>query len=163
MVNTALEIQTVEDLIRFCPGEITIGNTKYVVLTGYEGAGGCFWCGAELKGKLKRYCYGHMKEYYNRFNWGYASWEAKERANWMCENCGRKTGSLEVHHIIPLLGEPRFFSAYNLAWNLIAFCHECHLLIHVVMREALRRAIPDVFELARARGQVVMDFSILAK
>jgi hypothetical protein len=157
MVETALEIETVDDLLRFCPAEITIGHTKYFVLTGFEGTGRCFWCGSVLKGKLLRYCYGHMTEYYNHFNWGYASFEAKKRADGLCQNCGLKSINLEVHHIIPLNGETRFFSAFNLPWNLIALCHDCHMEIHRAMRPPKTSKVIDIFELARARGQQVFE------
>lgn len=167
MVESALDIVTVEELERFDLGMVLVGHTSYTVLTSYEGPERrCFWCGGELKGGLKRYCYGHMTEYYNHFNWGYAKDWCIERYEHRCANCGMhqhdipgvgyylKSG-MEVHHIIPVNGESRYFSAYNLPWNLIALCHECHLDIHAAMR--IKKPPPDIFDLAFARGQAVME------
>ncbi len=131
--NSALEIESGMELERFDLGEIVIQHTRYIVLTGYESSDRrCWWCGEELKGKQKHYHYGHMKEYYNHFNWNYAKVRAIKRAEYKCENCGTKEKmiggrgelriSLEVHHIVPLKGQDRFFSAYNLPWNLIVLC-----------------------------------------
>ena len=164
----ALDLTCGAELERFCPCEITINHTTYTVLTGYEGQERrCFWCGGELRGKLKRYCRGHMKLYYNAFNWGYAAYEARRRADHRCENCGQAEvrvrdgrAKLEVHHIVPLRGEPRFFSAGNLPWNLIVLCRDkCHKEIHAIMREASRPlvvALSTRFDLAVAAGQGVL-------
>ena len=133
-----------QELELFEPRYIVVDSIRYAILTGNENNDHrCFWCGEELKGKLRRYCYGHMTEYYNHFNWNYASFEAKKRANYCCENCGRAEGTrnigmnylitdIEVHHIIPLVGE-RFFSVYNLLWNLIVLCYNCHREVHAIM------------------------------
>lgn len=166
--KSALNIKTGDQLLRFDLGSEVIGNTTYTVLTGWETEKGiCFWCGEKLKGKAKRYCYSHMAEYYNHFNWGYASYEAKKRVGWKCENCGKVEGDrqggwntlitdLEVHHIIPINGKSRFFSAFNLPWNLIALCHECHMALHAIMREKNRKPIPTNWGLAKQRGQLLM-------
>lgn len=66
--------------------------------------------------------------------------------------------NLQVHHIVPLNGQGRYYSAYNLPWNLIVFCTTCHLLIAAVMRgaAAVRRfdeQRQDVFRLAASAGQ----------
>ncbi len=161
---TALDLTCGAELERFCPTEVVRGHSTYTVLTGYETEPGlCFWCGGELRGKLKHYCYGHMTAYYNHFNWGYASYEARKRAGHRCENCGQVEvrsrdgrAKLEVHHIVPLRGEPRFFSAHNLPFNLVVFCHDCHLEIHAIMREASRPAAITSWEEAEKRGQILM-------
>lgn len=144
----ALDIQSGQELERFDLGTVKVGGVDYQLLTGYEGNEErlCYWCGKKLTGKLKRYCYGCMTEYYNHFNWEYASFEAKKRADYQCENCGVKdpwqsSTKLEVHHIVPLKGG-RFFSAYNLPWNLVVLCHKCHLEIHGIMREVRITADP---------------------
>jgi len=169
VTESALDIVTAEELVRFDLGTVLINHTTYTVLTGYEGTGLCFWCGGELSGKLKRYCYGHMKEYYRHFDWGYAKQWCIERYDHRCANCGileddiprvgvggyYTRSGMEVHHIIPVNGESRQFTAYNLPWNLMALCHDCHLAIHVAMR--VRKLPPDIFELALARGQAVME------
>ncbi len=167
MVDSALDIVSAEELVRFDLGTVEINHTTYTVLTGYEGTERrCFWCGGELTGKLKRYCYGHMKLYYQHFEWGSARAWCCERQKGICANCGWTPVdygdgsdiyyhySLEVHHIIPLEGAPRYFSAYNLPWNLIGFCHECHLEV----RDAMKEQPPDIFDLAFAQGQAVMEF-----
>lgn len=130
-----------------------IAHTEYSILTGFEGTGRCFWCGGELKGKLKRYCYGHMTEYYQHFEWGSASRWALKRAGQRCENCGDNY-KMEVHHIVPLKGKKRYFTAFNLPWNLIAFCHSCHQTVHAIMRG--KTAPLDSWEKARSQGQAVM-------
>lgn len=177
MVESALEIETVEELEKFDLGTVWISHTKYNVLTGYEGTGRCFWCGGELKGsKLKRYCRGHMKEYYRHFDWQSASRWAIERADHRCENCGVKEKpiewgfnsyriNLEVHHIVPLKGNSRQFSAYNLPWNLIVLCHACHQEVHAAMRPPKLRPKKDIFdswEEAKKVGQGVMELEIRA-
>ena len=133
----ALDLTCGAELERFDMGRVVKNNQEYVVLTGFEILPHrCFWCGGELKGKLRRYCYGHMKEYYRNFEWESASSWAQDRAGHRCENCGidSKVGNLEVHHIVPLKGTRRYFSAYNLPFNLIVLCHACHLAIHSAMR-----------------------------
>jgi hypothetical protein len=161
----ALQIESGMELERFDLGTVIIKGIEFVVLTGYEGSGGCMWCGTPLKGKHK-YCYGHMTLYYNNFNWGYASFEAKKRAGHKCENCGVSEHNishygqfnmtnLEVHHIVPLKGEPRFFSAFNLPWNLIYLCHTCHLEVHKAMRPP-PKSPPTTYEQMIARGQYVL-------
>ncbi len=173
MVESALDIVTAEELVRFDLGTVLINRRSYTVLTGYEGVvRQCFWCGGELAGRLKRYCRGHMKEYYNHFDWGYAKDWCVERYEHKCANCGIAQGDIplvgsyevrsgmEVHHIIPLDGGSRQFTPYNLPWNLIALCHTCHLEVHVAMREEVVKKIKaaaDPFELANTRGQAVME------
>ncbi len=173
MVESALDIVTAEELVRFDLGTVVINRRTYTVLTGYEGTERkCFWCGESLTGsKLKRYCRGHMKLYYNHFDWGYAKDWCIERYEHRCANCGMAEedipqvgtyyfrSGMEVHHIIPVNGESRQFTAYNLPWNLIPFCHKCHLLVQAAMREEVVKKIKaaaDPFELAITQGQAVM-------
>lgn len=169
MSENALEIRTVEELLNFDLGTVEINRTKYNVLTGYEGTGLCFWCGGELKGKLKRYCRGHMKLYYRHFDWGYASSWAKNRVDYKCQNCGKEEEhhllagyhnatmtNLRVHHIIPLNGASRQYTAFNLPWNLIVLCQSCHLKVHAAMSGANRPIQKTSFEEAIARGQYAL-------
>lgn len=179
VVTNALDITSGEELLRFDMGEITIAHTTYTVLTGYEGTDKCWWCGSEphrgKRGRPSHFCWGHGRLYDKHFNWNAASSWALERAGHKCENCGAnemhvgfyKQTNLEVHHIVPLNGAPRFYSAFNLPWNLIALCHKCHLLIAAVMRGAaairrmeLKRMEGDAFRLAGIRGQAVMPFAL---
>jgi len=174
--RSALTITSGEELLRFDLGEITIGHTTYTVLTGFEGTSRCWWCGGEphrnKKGPASHFCRGHGKLYHAAFNWNYASFDALERAGHRCENCGAREihngqygmTNLEVHHIVPLNGKERFYSAYNLPWNLICLDHDCHLLIGAVMRgaAAVRRMEQkqfdgDVFRLAASAGQGMFE------
>lgn len=153
---------SVAELLTFKLGYETkdaAGNT-YHVFTSFEGMGGCWWCGAELHGRQKRYCregYGtdevHSRLYWRHFNWQSARNWCIQRYEYKCANCGEKWGGLEAHHIIPLDGGGRAWSIFNLPWNLIAFCHECHQEIHAVMRGASRPVPADIFDQALERGQ----------
>jgi 5-methylcytosine-specific restriction endonuclease McrA len=82
-----------------------------------------------------------MKEYWRHFRWDSASEWCKERQHGHCANCGEKK-VLQVHHIIPMNGGKRFFSAFNIPWNLVALCRACHLEIHAAMRPAKKEAVP---------------------
>jgi len=161
MPETALEITTAAELERFLPGKVVIANTTYTLLTGYEGSGSCHWCGGELKGYLRRYCYGHMKLYYRHFLWTDARKWCIKRQDGLCANCGtRLSYSLEVHHIIPLNGSERIWTAYNLPFNLIGFCHDCHQEVHAAMKPPkLPKPIPDPWEEAMAAGQGLFAFT----
>ncbi len=173
--------QTVEELIRWdvSQGKDTYGI--YTIITGFEGTGGCFWCGKDLEGRRRRFCghrSGHWTLYNNHFFWGFARSECLERYDWHCANCGTEAEEipptsylyreayaaaqktqLKAHHIIPLEGQPRAMSPFNIHWNLICLCHGCHLEIHALMRELTKPAIKDMFELARERGQAVFNIS----
>lgn len=158
MKESALEITTGQELLRFDLGTVTIARTSYTVLTGFEGAERrCFWCGGPLKGKQKRYCYGHMTEYYRHFEWSTARDWCCARQQGLCANCGTHHGRfLEVHHIVPLRGESRYFSAFNLPWNLTGFCHQCHLEVHAVMRPP-KKTPPTGYDERIAQGQLPLS------
>lgn len=153
------------DLYRIPEGPLPTGRDahgEYHVMTGLEGTGLCWLCGADPGGKrYRRYCWGHGKIYYELFSWSYASQAAIERADYRCENCGRAAYyydhenpvSLEVHHIIPLEGGPRNWTWLNVPWNLIALCHDCHLEIHAAMRP---NGWEKILRKAEARGQLVL-------
>jgi len=164
--------QTVEELIHWdtSTGRDSFGT--YHINTGFEGTGGCFWCGGELAGSHRRFCghrSGHWTLYAEHFYWNYARSGCLKRAGYRCANCESHeivphehhpswyTGDLEAHHIIPLEGEQRASSVFNIPWNLICFCHTCHQLIHTVMRELNRPAPLDIFDLALANGQAVFE------
>ena len=151
--------RTVEELIHWDISTEHDSYGQYTIITGFEGTGGCFWCGKELEGR-RRFC-GHLSgcwtHYQDHFFWGFARYECLKRYDWHCANCG-SAYQPEAHHIIPLEGMERSYSPYNIPWNLICLCHNCHQLIHAVLRgnKALI-AIPDMFELALARGQAVFE------
>jgi len=164
-----MRIQSGAELERFGLGDIEIEDKPYVVLTGFENTDHkCFWCGRPLKGKLKRYCRGHMTLYWQHFEWSYASGWARKRVGHKCENCGavqnRQTRSgnrsIEVHHIVPLNGSRRYFSAFNLPWNLIVLCHDCHQEVHAALRppKSVKAVVERLSERERliAAGQGVL-------
>lgn len=175
--ESALAIQSGQELERFDLGTIKINGTQYAVLTGYEVQDDtCWWCGGQIQGKRKtHYCRSRshgdfescFRQYWSHFSWNSAVLWALRRAGRKYENCGceEKTipwgldfrSNLEVHHIVPLKGEGRFFSAFNLPWNLIVLCRDCHLELHAVMRGVSRPIPPNEFELALARGQYVFE------
>ena len=128
--------QTVDELIHWDvpTGRDTFGI--YHVITGFEGTGGCFWCGEELEGGRRRFCghrSGHWTLYANHFYWGYARTSCLEHYNYTCANCGHHiivpyghhpswyTKGLEVHHIIPR----KDGGTHNLT-NLITLCEKHH-------------------------------------
>jgi len=156
-LNYAL-VDNAADLVRWpgATGRDSFGT--YHIITGYEGTGRCFWCGEEVEGR-RRFC-GHRKgcwtEYANHFYWSSARNWCCGRQKGICANCGASRGySLEVHHIIPLNGEQRAKTPFNIPWNLIGFCHNCHQEVHAAMRP-MPTPPSDPFEAALARGQMVM-------
>lgn len=169
-LNYAL-VDNAADLARWpgATGRDSYGT--YHIITEYEGTGRCFWCGENLLGQRRRFS-GHRKgcwtEYANHFYWSYARNWCCERQKGVCANCGWHSPfyhgqdvhfyiyALEVHHIIPLNGEQRATSPYNLPWNLIGFCHDCHQLVHAAMRPEPAPP-PDPFELALSRGQMILE------
>ncbi len=152
--------QTVDELIHW---DVSTGHDSfgvYTIITGFEGTGACFWCGADLDGERRRFCghrSGHWTLYNDYFFWGFARYECLRRYGWHCANCG-SAYKPEVHHIIPLEGAERAYSPYNIPWNLMCLCHEHHQLIHAVLRQPKELlATPDLFDLALARGQAVFE------
>ena len=151
--TTAWDIHCGAELLTWEPQTIRIGYQNYTILTGFEGSGRCFWCGGDLEGKAKAYCRGkhHMDEYYRHFRWSYASTWAIRRAGHKCENCGKLSGitfdvhaRLEVHHIVPFAGRHRDeFSPFHLPWNLVVLCHDCHVLLHVILNGERRVLIRE--------------------
>ena len=116
----------------------------FTVITGYEGDGRCFWCGEGIEGR-RRYCKGRKgcwTSYQEHFNWNYARDACLKRFGYRCANCGIKgrnlnihsaMTNLRVHHIVPLNGGNRAVSVYNIFWNLITLCHDCHIELHAIM------------------------------
>jgi len=164
---------TVNDLVHWDTYREHDSFGYFTVCTGFEGTGRCFWCGNEISGR-RRYC-GHKKgcwsEYQRHFAWSYASHRAVKRANYKCENCGKdavdipmiggkynERSGLEVHHIIPLNGQDRSVNVYNIFWNLVCLCHDCHMELHAIMRPPKLDAncVPDGWEEASKVGQSIM-------
>jgi len=151
-------LESGQELEKFQPSQLVINKQAFSVLTGFENTNHkCWWCGCDLKGKAKKWCRGHMTLYYRHFDWQYARNWCIKRQNYLCANCGIKGGyGLEVHHILPLKGESRYYTAYNLPWNLIGLCHACHQEIHAVMRPPKESFIFDSWKRAEFVGQLVM-------
>lgn len=137
--------KTVDELVNWNTrrGRDTFGS--FSIITGFEGTGGCFWCGKELTGR-RRFCKqgsGCWTRYQEHFAWGYAASRCLKRYEYQCVNCGIKgiglymgddRMNLRMHHIIPLNGRNREVSVFNIYWNLLCLCHDCHMLLHMVMR-----------------------------
>jgi len=144
----------------------------FTVITGYEGTGRCFWCGDDIESR-RRYCSrrkGCWTRYQEHFNWGYAKALCLKRYDYKCANCGREgilmsneMTNLRVHHVIPLNGEERAVSVYNIFWNLICLCHDCHMELHSVMRPPRldNDSKPDTWNEAIKIGQSVFDFGAM--
>lgn len=166
--KSALEIESGQELDKFDLGTVP-GFPRYSVLTGFEGNDNhlCWWCGSQIEGKRsKHYCNGHWPLYMRHFDWQYASKWALKRADGHCQNCfasgyyiktldgyGNSRYSLEVHHIVPLKGGERQFTAYNLPWNLIVLCHDCHWELHRIMNH---KTPMTIWDLAIENKQYVM-------
>ena len=139
--QVALTTKANEELIHW---DISTGHDSYgtyQIITGFEGTDCCFWCGKDLEGR-RRFCgqrSGCWTLYNNYFYWGFARYECLKRYDWHCANCGTEASDiplsylnwkadtaaqgtqLKVHHIIPLKGEARAMSPFNIYWNLMSF------------------------------------------
>lgn len=100
----------------------------YSILTGYEGRGGCFWCGGPFPDKRRRrFCGEKCRQEYDRhFFWPVAAAWCLERAGYKCYDCGVKGLRLVAHHIKPLDGQQRTYNILNRPENLVALCPSCH-------------------------------------
>ncbi len=179
----ALNIKAGCELDKFGLGTFKLSGSDCPILTDYEGLENvCRFCGKTIiQGKRKAsYCRGRshqdyescFRKYWRHFEWQSASSWAMRRAEDKCENCGIERmdishdvcinrRNLEVHHIVPLKGESRTFSHYNLPWNLIVLCHKCHLEIHAVMRPpVIANNLQDTWDEALKVGQTIMELSI---
>lgn len=121
---------------------------NYILITGHEGGGYCWWCGGEFPDRRpRRYCSEACRDqYYQHFRWPDASRWALERAHHKCQRCGMSLKGLislsrisyfrrlsypdiyrlEAHHLDPLAGAPRIWSIKNMPSNLQVLCVECH-------------------------------------
>ena len=167
--ESALNLTSGAELEKFTLGMIKWQGMDYEILTGWECfKDTCWWCGEIIiQGKKEaHYCRNRshddfkscFRQYWNHFRWDSASNWAKERADYKCENCGNGS-RLEVHHIIPLKGSARFFTAFNLPWNLIVLCHQCHLDIHAIMNH---RKVLSSWEREELKGQIIMNLESMS-
>ncbi len=169
----------VAELLAYIPTRGRDSYGAFHIITGYEGSGGCFWCGRDLAGKRRRFCGGRSgcwTAYAHQFYWTYARSECLKAYDHRCANCGKSGGELyneyapqpnryfpdiiashiEVHHIIPLEARIRQPSPFNTQWNLIALCHGCHQELQLLLNAAKRPPVLGTFDLAIARGQLVL-------
>ena len=65
-----------------------------------------------------------MSRFHRRAGWRRASWQAKVRAGFRCEECGR-AGALQTHHVTP-----RWRGGGDEPGNLVVLCKVCHLAAH---------------------------------
>ena len=182
-LDNALNLESGEELERFDLGTVNIRGNTYQVLTGYEvNEDVCWWCGKPIEQNKRHahYCRGKshddflscFRQYHEYFDWQYASRRSMRKAERKCQNCGVAAtdigtryahSNLEVHHIVPLKGSLRSFTAYNLPWNLIVLCHDCHQLAHAALRppKTVRKDSKiDSWNLADKIGQSLMAISI---
>ena len=165
--------QTVDELIHWDTFREHDRYGWFTVITGYEGTGRCFWCGDEIEGR-RRFCRGRKgcwTRYQEHFRWGYASVECLKLSGYTCANCGlelypaywKGTRRLEIHHIIPLNGEDRTVSVYNIFWNLICLCHDCHMELHSIMRPPRldNNRKPDTWNEAVKVGQAIFNLGAM--
>lgn len=133
---------------------------NYQAFTGEESPLKCFWCGCSVRNR--RYCCEeHRDEYYRHFYWPEAAAWCLERYGEKCSDCGK--AATRVHHIVPLLGEPRLWNTLNRPENLVALCASCHGLRHAAppQNARLEKALPrpervSEYEKAVAAGQLVL-------
>jgi len=126
----------------------------------------CLWCRRPLNGRKALCCSPTCTAAFstNHF-WSAAAPEALRRAHSTCLRCGRQPfwasrdwtpGAglregvnpddlvrifLEVHHRVPLLGQPRSMTCYNHQANLLVLCSDCHLETHHPGRLARLEAV----------------------
>lgn len=138
--------------------------------TGFEDSGVCWYCGGELPKRRRRWCCDACRDvYYETWNWHFSSIACVERSDHCCANCHRKENykwkqeqvSLEVHHIIPMVGQDRSWHELNRPDNLICLCHDCHMEVHRAMRELKEKPTQmDEWDYAKQTGQMVMELKV---
>ncbi len=95
----------------------------------------CRACETPLAGRRTAYCSDECSKAFDREHfWNVASGRALKAAridgDWRhrCAHCGGAFEAVEVNHIEPVRGGPRFATCLNHAVNLEVLCHACHLL-----------------------------------
>ena len=88
-------------------------------------------------------------DYYNSQEWKQLRSQARKRAKYRCERCGRG-GKLTVHHILSRdLGGP------DILENLIALCTRCHDYVHANIDHLVSRDL--------IIGSILKDIEIIKK
>lgn len=64
--------------------------------------------------------------------------EIYERDNFTCQECGKKGGLLNAHHILPWAGNPSL--VFN-PENIITLCVPCHSRIHMTLNNPRKRTV----------------------
>jgi len=173
--------RSVVELVKWPIAEGKDRYGKFSIITGFEGQGGCFWCGKPFPSSnyARRYCpekshgdYISCSRFYNLFFWwSDASRWALRRYGYRCAFCGEEEKevqldryhfrtNLEVHHIIPLEGSKRVVTPYNVWWNLLPLCVKCHKIVTKLLFEIKSGQTAenlDKFNLAKQTGQSFMQ------
>lgn len=115
---------------------------KYEILSGYEGKGVCWQCGAAFPDhRARRFCSTVCRnDYETSYYWRYAAPAALARASYRCQDCGA-SGDLQVHHIVHLNGSKRAASKQNKPENLIVVCKTCHNRRHAAIRNMINNLL----------------------
>ena len=64
---------------------------------------------------------------YNKRKWINLAKKCYKRDNFTCQNCNKKGGQLNAHHILPWAGNKELAFDIN---NLITLCVSCHAKVH---------------------------------
>lgn len=100
-------------------------------------AGECSWCHGPLQGKQRQWCSKACSaEFVRNHSWSSARNWALKLSNNACIACGEKGGyrydtkwgrsTLEVNHIVPVVGDRSSYSCNHHQANLEVLCFECH-------------------------------------
>lgn len=119
-----------------------------------EEDGTCWWCGAALQGRQRRYCSEeHRWIYGTQYYWPAVRFRILMRDGYRCVRCDG-TEKLEVDHIIPIAHGGDEFDPDNCR----TLCHRCHV---VVTREQFPpKPKPPVLSRAEkmmAEGQLALE------
>jgi|GEM_PF-3771603 len=89
-----------------------------------------------------------VDDYYHSREWEQLRSQARKRAKYKCERCGRG-GKITVHHIVP-----RELGGSDILENLISLCTHCHDYVHanighLVSRDLIIESILDDIEIIK--------------
>lgn len=148
----------------------------YYNMTGNEGSGTCFLCGAKQK---RRYCKGHRSSYRKNYSWSDASHaclmkrktgrdQYQHGRKWLwhttfaCDGCEHKgkQEDFQVHHIIPLCGHKRTYHRLNHQDNLTLLCRGCHNERHRRLRVPFKLLLPGLNRVPTKRAQLMLKLEV---
>lgn len=102
--------------------------------------GRCHWCDTELTGRQRSWCSPNCRRAFERNHvWSIAKTACKRRAKQACETCG-SSDSLEVNHIVPVVGAGYSLACHHHQANLELLCHDCHVKVTNAQRAARKAA-----------------------